>query len=157
RATRDRRARAHVMQRRFATGLRLGLLALVVVFAMRFLGRIDWDALAKATARASGGLLLAAAAGNLPLIWLKAIRLGALLGHRLGVGRLMGFFVTSYAADNLIMSPAGTGLRISLMHGSGVPLTRALEVQIVEKALEGILLGVLACPLALLPGQPPWV
>lgn len=145
------------MRRRWTVALRLILMAGVLALAARFLSRLDWHALASAAAQARLGLIALAAAGNLPLIWLKAVRLERLLDHRLATARLMRFFVTSYAADNLIMSPAGTGLRVSLMHTSGIPLTRAVEVQIVEKALEAITLALLACPLALLPRQPAWV
>src|SRR5215831_17940762 len=95
--------------------------------------------------------------GLLPLIWLKAVRLRLLIGGRVGAGKLMGFFVASYAADNLVMSQAGLGLRVALLRREGVALASAVAVQGLEKLLEGIGMAVIALPLLATPDLAPWL
>jgi uncharacterized membrane protein YbhN (UPF0104 family) len=69
----------------------------------------------------------------------------------------MGFYVTSYAADNLVMSQAGLGVRVALLHREGIPIGNAVAVQGLEKLLEGVGLALLALPLALVPDLQPWL
>jgi len=127
------------------------MLALVVLYARR----VDWSAIRDRTADASVTLLALSALGNLPLIWLKAQRLRLLVGSRIEAPRLMGFYVASYAADNLVMSQAGLGVRVAMLLKDGVPLASAVTSQAVEKVLEGVALAMLAVPvLATLELQP---
>jgi uncharacterized membrane protein YbhN (UPF0104 family) len=58
----------------------------------------------------------------------------------------MTMYVASYAADNLVMSQAGLGVRVAMLRKDGVPLASAVTSQVVEKVLEGVSLAVLAVP-----------
>ena len=83
----------------------------------------------------------------MPLIWLKARRMRVLTGDTIGTGRLMQMYVASYAADNLVMSQAGLGVRVAMLVRDGVALAVAVTVQVVEKVVEGIGLAIVALPL----------
>lgn len=126
--------------------LRVAIAAVMLALVVHYVRGVDWDKIGTATAAASIPLLLLSALGNLPLIWLKALRLRLLIGGRIAPWRLMGFYVSSYAADNLLMSQAGLGVRVAMMHKDGVPLATAVSSQAVEKVLEGIGLALLALP-----------
>jgi uncharacterized membrane protein YbhN (UPF0104 family) len=108
---------------------------------------VDWNAIGRTAGDASFSLLAVSALGNLPLIGYKALRLRLLIGQRIGARRLMGLYVASYAADNLVMSQAGLGLRVASMYREGVPLATAVTSQATEKLLEGIGLAILTVPL----------
>jgi len=118
------------------------MLALVVLYARG----VDWGAIRDRTADASVTLLVLSALGNVPLIWLKAQRLRLLIGSRVEAPRLMSFYIASYAADNLVMSQAGLGVRVAMLRKDGVPLASAVTSQAVEKVLEGVALAILAVP-----------
>lgn len=127
--------------------VRIAVIALVAVLCVVFVRHVDWHLLASATAGASIPLLVLGVLGNVPLIWLKALRMRALVAGKIGTARLSGFYVASYAADNLLMSQAGLGLRVALLRREGLPLANAITVQALEKLLEGIGLALLAVPL----------
>jgi uncharacterized membrane protein YbhN (UPF0104 family) len=59
----------------------------------------------------------------------------------------MQMYVASYAADNLVMSQAGLGVRVAMLVRDGVAVAVAVTVQIVEKVVEGIGLAIVALPL----------
>src|SRR5207237_4368700 len=118
---------------------------------------LDWHAIVASTRDANIVLLALGVLGNVPLIWLKALRLRPLVGGKVGTGRLMVFFVASYAADNLVMSQAGLGLRVALLHREGIPIASAVAVQGLEKLLEGVGLALLALPLLAAPDLAPWL
>jgi uncharacterized membrane protein YbhN (UPF0104 family) len=129
------------------TVIRIAIAAIMIVLVALYVRHVDWHKLGGAAADANFLLLAVSAAGNLPLIWCKAMRLRLLIGERVGAGRLMGFYVASYAADNLVFSQAGLGLRVAMMHREDVPLATAVTSQAVEKVLEGIGLALLTLPL----------
>jgi uncharacterized membrane protein YbhN (UPF0104 family) len=123
-------------------------IALAVIFVIALYVRdMDWDAIVRAATSASVPLLALSAAGNVPLIWLKARRMRLLTGDHIGTGRLMQMYVASYAADNLVMSQAGLGVRVAMLVRDGVAVAVAVTVQIVEKVVEGIGLAIVALPL----------
>src|SRR5437764_3568304 len=95
--------------------LRIGIIAVIVAFGAIYVRTLDWNTIFVAARDASWPLLALGVAGNVPLIWLKAQRLRLMIGRRVGAGKLMGFYVASYAADNLVMSQAGLGLRVALL------------------------------------------
>ncbi len=127
--------------------LRLAVAALMLILIVRYVHKLDWHAIVQSTESASIPLLALSALGNLPLIWLKALRMKLLIGNRVRTGKLMGFFVTSYAADNLVMSQAGLGVRVAMLHRESVPLATAVTTQALEKVLEAIGLAILTLPL----------
>jgi uncharacterized membrane protein YbhN (UPF0104 family) len=118
----------------------LGLIALWVRV-------VDWAAIWRTIDDASFALLALSALGNVPLIACKALRLRLLIGERVAAPRLMGFYVASYAADNLVMSQAGLGVRVVSLYREGVPMATAVTSQAVEKVFEGIGLAILTVPL----------
>ncbi|MGE5185942.1 MAG: lysylphosphatidylglycerol synthase transmembrane domain-containing protein [Acidobacteriota bacterium] len=127
--------------------VRVLVIAAIAVLLALYVRHLDWHAIRTSTADAGIALLVLGTLGNAPLIWLKAVRLRALVGGKLGTGKLCGFYVASYAADNLLMSQAGVGLRVALLRREGLPLATAITVQALEKLLEGIGLALLAVPL----------
>ncbi len=131
----------------YALLLRLVIAAVIVVFVVVYAREIDWAMIARAVAAASIPLLVLSALGNLPLVWLKAVRMTLLVDRQVGVVRLMGMYVASYAADNMVMSQAGLALRVALLRRDGVPVATGIAVQALEKLLEGIGLALLAVPL----------
>jgi uncharacterized membrane protein YbhN (UPF0104 family) len=126
--------------------LRIVVAIVTVVLITLYVRNLDWRAIGTAMADANPLLLIASAAGNVVLIALKSLRL-----QRLGVAaplpRLMNMYVSSYAADNLLMSQAGLGVRVALLTREDIPLASAISLQVVEKVLEGIGLAVIATPL----------
>lgn len=141
----------------WGTLIRFAIIATLVTLMVFYLRGLDWDAIAESTRDANFVLLALGVLGNIPLIWLKALRLRLLVNRRVGTGRLMGFFVASYAADNLVMSQAGLGLRVALLRREGVPLASAVAVQGLEKLLEGIGMAIIALPLLATPDLAPWL
>ncbi len=139
------------------TMLRICIAAFVVAFAVIYVRDVDWSQIADVARSASPWLLVVGVLGNVPLIALKAMRLRLLVGGRVGVVQLMGFYVTSYAADNLLMSQAGLGVRVALLRGEGIPLATAAAVQGVEKLVEGVGLALIALPLVAMPDLAPWL
>jgi uncharacterized membrane protein YbhN (UPF0104 family) len=127
--------------------LRVVIAAVMLVLLVLYVRHVDWQDLLDKTEHASLPLLALSALGNLPLIWCKAMRLRLLIASKIATPRLMGFFVASYAADNLVMSQAGLGVRVAMLRRDGVPLASAVTAQAVEKVLEGIGLAVLTVPL----------
>ena len=134
------------MKQRTARLLRVAIAAVMLALVVHYVRGVDWGKIGHATADASIALLALSALGNLPLIWLKALRLRLLVGGRIAPWRLMGFYVASYAGDNLLMSQAGLGVRVALLHRDGVSLATAVTSQAVEKVLEGIGLALLTIP-----------
>ncbi|HEY1554070.1 MAG TPA: lysylphosphatidylglycerol synthase transmembrane domain-containing protein [Kofleriaceae bacterium] len=135
--------------------VRLAIAAVMLVLVVLYARRVQWSAIGTATADASIALLALSALGNVPLIWLKAQRMRLLVASRVASPRLMAMYVASYAADNLVMSQAGLGVRVAMLRKDGVPLASAVTSQAVEKVLEGVSLAVLAVPvLATLELQP---
>jgi uncharacterized membrane protein YbhN (UPF0104 family) len=137
--------------------IRLALVAAILALAVRFGSRLDGRAILAAAAGANPLLLTLSGVGNLPLIWTKARRMNRVLAGRISSLRLMGIYVTSYAADNLVMSQAGLGLRIAYFRLNGIPLATSAAAQFVEKALEAIGLGLVAGPFLRVPGAPAWL
>jgi uncharacterized membrane protein YbhN (UPF0104 family) len=137
--------------------LRIGIIAIIVAFGAIYVREVDWGLIWRAAYGASWPLLVLAVLLNIPLIWLKAVRLRLLIGGRVGAGKLMGFYVASYAADNLVMSQAGLGLRVGLLAHEGIPIASAVAVQGLEKLLEGVGLALLALPLLFASGLEPWL
>jgi uncharacterized membrane protein YbhN (UPF0104 family) len=127
--------------------LRVALALVVLGLIVLWVRDRDWEKIGRMAGDASFGLLAVSALGNVPLIACKAMRLRLLTGMRVGVPRLMGFYVASYAADNLLMSQAGLGVRVVSMYREGVPMGTAVTSQAVEKVFEGIGLAVLTVPL----------
>ena len=127
--------------------LRVAIGVVMVALLVLYVRHVDWDKILGATEDASFALLAVSALGNLPLIGCKAMRLRLLIGQRIATWRLMGFYVSSYAADNLVMSQAGLGVRVAMLRFDGVPLASAVTSQAVEKVLEGIGLAMLTVPL----------
>lgn len=146
------------MKRGVAAILRLLLVAAIVALALRYARGLDRHAIVLALRGASLPLLLLSALGNAPLVWTKALRMRALLGaEKLSTWRLMALYLSSYAADNLVMSQAGLGLRVAYFRLVGVPLATAASSQAVEKALEALGLALVAGPFLWLPGEPHWL
>lgn len=142
--------------------LRWAVTALVLVLLGRFAMHHDWRRVWGVMRGAQPGLLVAAVALNLPLIWCKARRLHLLLRPTLHVpsGRLMRFFVSSYAADNMVMSHAGMGVRVALLRREGAPWSTALGVQGLEKAMEAMGIALVALVVQLSPSLstlPTWI
>jgi glycosyltransferase 2 family protein len=127
--------------------LRLAIAAVMLVLLVLYVRHVDWDKLGGAAANASIALLALSAAGNLPLIGCKAMRLRLLVADKVRTTKLMGFYVASYAADNLVMSQAGLGVRVAALHREGVSIAAAVACQAVEKVLEGVGLALLTVPL----------
>jgi uncharacterized membrane protein YbhN (UPF0104 family) len=137
--------------------LRLALVGAIVALAVRFARGLDQDAILAALSGASLPLLMLSALGNAPLVWTKARRMRLLLGGKERTGRLMALYFASYAADNLVMSQAGLGLRVGWLRLRGMPLATAAAAQAVEKAVEALGLALLAAPFLWLPGGPAWL
>jgi uncharacterized membrane protein YbhN (UPF0104 family) len=131
----------------YALLLRLVIAAAIVGLVVVYAREIDWAMIGRAIAAASIPLLVLSALGNLPLVWLKAARMKLLVDGQVGTVRLMGMYVASYAADNMVMSQAGIALRVALLRRDGVPVATGIAVQALEKLLEGIGLALLAVPL----------
>lgn len=131
----------------------------LVALAVRFAGQLDLAAIGRAIRHAEPLAVTLAAALNLPLVWAKATRARLLLAPTLpfGTRRLMGWFLASYAADNLVMSQAGLALRIGLIQREGVPLAIAVSEQALEKLLEGAGLLALASLAPLSGALPSWL
>jgi uncharacterized membrane protein YbhN (UPF0104 family) len=132
---------------RVKLALRVALVAVVAALGLRYVGRLDGHALVTAAARANLPLLIVATLGNLPLVWIKGRRMHRLLAGRVATRRLMGIFFASYAADNLVMSQAGLGLRVALLRLEGIALPTAAAAQVIDKALEALGLALAAAPL----------
>ena len=147
------------MKRRKVIGLvlRIALVGAIVALAFRYARGLDAHAIGAALANANPWLLLLSALGNFPLVATKARRMRTLLGTPVPTPRLMALYVTSYAADNLVMSQAGLGLRVAFFKLNGVALATAASSQAIEKALEAIGLGLVAGPALWLPGQLGWL
>jgi uncharacterized membrane protein YbhN (UPF0104 family) len=137
--------------------VRVLLVGAIVALAVRYARGIDVHAIGAALALASPWLLALSALGNAPLVAAKARRMRTLLGTQLSTSRLMALYVTSYAADNLVMSQAGLGLRVAFFRWNGVALATAASSQAIEKALEAIGLGLVAGPALWLPGKLGWL
>jgi uncharacterized membrane protein YbhN (UPF0104 family) len=138
--------------------LRLVLVAVIVTLALRFARGLNWRAILAALAGANVLLLVLSALGNAPLVWTKAQRMSLLLGASApSVGRLVALYFSSYAADNLLMSQAGLGLRVAYLRLRGIPLATAASAQAMEKALEALGLALLAGPFVWLLGEPRWL
>jgi uncharacterized membrane protein YbhN (UPF0104 family) len=118
----------------------------IVGLAIHFARGLDGRAIVSALAGASVPLLVLSALGNAPLVWTKARRMRALLDGQISTPRLMALYFTSYAADNLLMSQAGLGIRVAWLRVAGVPLATAASAQAVEKILEALGLVLLAGP-----------
>jgi uncharacterized membrane protein YbhN (UPF0104 family) len=157
-----------VRNRRFISlTVRLLLVGAIVGLGIRYARGIDLAAIRAAVAGSNPWLLLLSALGNAPLVWTKARRMRTLLSPELAAEpakrtklsslRLMALYVTSYAADNLVMSQAGLGLRVAFFRLNGVPLATAASAQAIEKALEAIGLGLVAGPFLWLPGKLGWL
>jgi uncharacterized membrane protein YbhN (UPF0104 family) len=131
--------------------LRIGVALAMVVLTLIYVRELDWSAIGESAAGASIVWLVISAAGNVPLIWLKAQRLRLLVGRRVPTGRLMGMYVASYAADNLVMSQAGLGVRVAILVRDELALATAITSQVVEKVCEGVGLAILAAPLLAAP------
>jgi uncharacterized membrane protein YbhN (UPF0104 family) len=132
---------------RWGTIARFAVIGGIILLVALYVRGMDWAAIADSTRDANIGLLVLAVVINIPLIWFKALRLRLLINNRVGAGRLMGFFVASYAADNLVMSQAGLGLRVALLKREGISIATAVAVQGLEKLLEGAGLAIVALPL----------
>src|SRR5438552_15012742 len=105
--------------------LRLALVGAIVALGVRFARGLDGKAILAALSGASLPLLALSALGNAPLVWTKARRMRLLLDGKVATGRLMALYFASYAADNLVMSQAGLGLRVGWLRVLGVPLATA--------------------------------
>jgi len=137
--------------------LRFLLVGAIVALAVRFARGLDKRAILAALSGASLPLLVLSALGNAPLVWTKARRMHLLLDGKQPTGRLMALYFSSYAADNLLMSQAGLGLRVAWLRLSGLPLATAASAQAVEKAVEALGLALLAAPALWIPGGPSWL
>jgi uncharacterized membrane protein YbhN (UPF0104 family) len=147
-----------VNKRRLAGfALRIVLVCAIVALAVRYARGLDAHAIGAALTHANPWLLLLSALGNAPLVWCKARRMRTLLAMSVPSPRLMALYVTSYAADNLVMSQAGLGLRVAFFRFNGVSLATAASAQAIEKALEAIGLGLVAGPFLWLPGKLGWL
>ena len=129
--------------------VRVTVATIMIALLVLYMRGVDWGQIADAAAGASVLLLVISVAGNLPLIYFKAARLRLLVGGRVETPRLMGMYVASYAADNLLMSQAGLGVRVAMLVQEDVPLAGAVTSQAVEKVLEAIGLAILSVPLLL--------
>jgi uncharacterized membrane protein YbhN (UPF0104 family) len=147
------------MNRRAAAMLlRLVLVAVIVTLALRFARGLHWRAILAALAGANLPLLVLSALGNAPLVWTKARRMRMLLGASSpSVGRLVALYFSSYAADNLVMSQAGLGLRVAYLRLRGIALATAASAQAMEKAVEALGLALVAGPFVWLLGEPRWL
>jgi hypothetical protein len=137
--------------------MRLSVLALVAVLVVRYVGRLDARAILAAATGANLPLLLLATLGNGPLVWCKARRMRRLCGGRVGTGRLMGLYFASYAADNLVMSQAGLGVRVAALRADGIALSTAAAAQAIEKALEALGLALVVAPILLTHRLEAWI
>jgi uncharacterized membrane protein YbhN (UPF0104 family) len=142
--------------------LRWAFTAVVLVLLGRLAMQQDWRRVWGVMRGAQWGLLMVAGALNIPLVWCKARRLHLLLRPILRVPstRLMRFFVASYAADNLVMSYAGLGVRVALLRREGTPWSTAVAVQGLEKAMEAMGVALVALVVQLSPSLstlPTWI
>jgi uncharacterized membrane protein YbhN (UPF0104 family) len=127
--------------------LRIAIAIAVVAVIALYVRGLDWPAIADSARAASIPLLVLSALGNVPLIWLKAQRLRVLVDGKVAMPRLMQMYVASYAADNLVMSQAGIGVRVALLAREGLTVAAAVTTQVVEKVIEGVGLAIIALPL----------
>jgi uncharacterized membrane protein YbhN (UPF0104 family) len=142
--------------------LRWAVAGIVLFLSARLAAQQDWRKVWAVVRGAEVGLLVVVVGLNIPLIWCKARRLHLLLRPTLRVpsGRLMRFFVTSYAADNLLMSHAGLGVRVALLRREGTPWSTAVAIQGLEKALEAMGIALVALVVQLSPSLstlPGWI
>ena len=130
------------MARRIPWRLILGiaLAAASVVFLWHF----PWRHSLSAIASARWSYVLLALAAKLLSVFARAERVHAMLHRALRVGRgmLVRYILCGFAADNLLASTAGVAARTWLVvrHG-GAPLKRALGAVMLEKWLDGIVMG----------------
>jgi uncharacterized membrane protein YbhN (UPF0104 family) len=146
-------------RRRVVVAIRVLVTAAIALLGYRFLRDEDWRGLAEQVRHANPWLLLAAMSGNAALVLFKARRAHLLLAPlgRVPTRRLCGYFLSSYAADNLLMSQAGVALRVGLLHADGIPLTTAAAEQLLEKLLEGATLLLLLPLVPIAPSLPDWL
>lgn len=142
--------------------LRWVVTALILGLLGRLATQQDWRRVWGVMRGAQVGLVVVVTALNIPLIWCKARRLHLLLRPMLRVpsGRLMRFFVASYAAENLVMAYAGMGVRVALLRREGAPWSTAVAVQGLEKALEAMGIALVALVVQLSPSVstlPTWI
>jgi uncharacterized membrane protein YbhN (UPF0104 family) len=137
--------------------VRLLILALVAVLVVRYIGRLDAHAILAAATGANLPLLVVATLGNVPLVWCKARRMRRLCGGRVGTGRLMRLYFASYAADNLVMSQAGLGVRVAALRADGIAVSTAAAAQAIEKALEALGLALTVAPILLTHRLEAWI
>ena len=133
--------------------LRLAFAALLAGACGWFAWHQDWAGVLAVARGASPWGLLAAMLLNVPLVWMKARRVQILLSPTVAVtrARLMRMFFASYAADNLLMSQAGLGVRVAMVRAEGVPWTTATALQGLEKALEAMGLALVGVVVELAP------
>ncbi len=144
-----------MLKRRWLTiALRVVLVAIIALLTVRYARKIDWHALWTAASHANPWLLALAGLGNVPLVWTKARRIRILLGNRLRTMPLMAMYFTSYAADNMVMSQAGLGVRLAYFRINDVSVATGAAALAVEKAIEGLGLGVLVLPFLFRQGVP---
>jgi glycosyltransferase 2 family protein len=130
------------LSRRVSLRLLLGitLAALSVVFLWHFPWRKSLSAIAGAHWGAIGLALVAKAVA----VFARAERVHAMLHRVLRVGRgmLVRYVFCGFAADNLLASTAGVAARTWLVvrHG-GAPLRRAVGALMLEKWLDGCVMG----------------
>jgi uncharacterized membrane protein YbhN (UPF0104 family) len=137
-------------RRLLAWAVRVGIVGAIGVGGARLLRTLDWVALGRTARDANWALLVAVAVLCAALAPLRAERMRLLLlpFARVSTWRLTDWYLASWAADNLVMSQAGMGVRVALVRAAGVPLMTAAAQQALEKVLDAASLAVL---LPLLP------
>ena len=139
--------------------VRLLVWSAMAALAWRYLRGENWQPVLDEARRANAWLLVVAVLGNVALVLTKARRAHLLLApvapspSSVPTRRLAGYFLASYAADNLIMSQAGPAVRVALVRRDGVPLAAAIACEGLQKVLEaaGLVPVLLVAALAPLP------
>jgi uncharacterized membrane protein YbhN (UPF0104 family) len=121
------------------------LLGIVLaVLSVVFLWHFPWRKSLAAIAGAHWGAIGLALVAKLLAVFARAERVHAMLHRVLRVGRgmLVRYVFCGFAADNLLASTAGVAARTWLVvrHG-GVPLPRAVGALMLEKWLDGVVMG----------------
>ena len=116
----------------------------LAVLSVVFLWHFPWRKSLVAIAGANWGAIGLALCAKAVAVFARAERVHAMLHRVLRVGRgmLVRYVFCGFAADNLLMSTAGVAARTWLLvrHG-GAPLRRAVGALMLEKWLDGMVVG----------------
>jgi hypothetical protein len=145
---------------RLSVGLRLAAAAAILALCVYAARQLDIAAAGAMLCDAKPGWVVLATFVNFPLTLVQALRWRILLGpaSQVRVLSLFRYKLTAQAVSNLLPIRPGDALRVYLPWARhGVPAVTATSALVIEHALEGCGLALVAAPLLLLGPTPAWV